>query len=109
MPSTRDSDAADLEAAIAAGVRRSRLGGADGGGAFAAPQPDETDVMGRWIETRGGVRADDTCGRIDWLVNEVLEEVAVSPEWGAWEVLGSRSSSVLNWISHLPLPSVFMS
>jgi len=60
-------------------------------------QPDETDVMGRWIETRGGVGADDTCGRIDWLVNEVLEEVAVSPEWGAWEVLFRDPSDGRYW------------
>lgn len=60
-------------------------------------QPDETDVMGRWIETRGGVRADDTCGRIERLVNEVLEEVAVSPEWGAWEVLYRDPSDGRYW------------
>jgi len=60
-------------------------------------QPDETDVLGHWIETRDGVRADDTCRRIDWLVKEVLEEVAVSPEWGAWEVLFRDPSDGRYW------------
>lgn len=60
-------------------------------------QPDETDVKGRWIATSGGVRADDTCRRIDWLVKEVLEELAASPEWGAWEVLYRDPSDGRYW------------
>jgi hypothetical protein len=43
------------------------------------------------------VRADDTCKRIDWLVNEALEEVAVSPEWGTWEVLYRDPSDGRYW------------
>jgi hypothetical protein len=53
--------------------------------------------MGRWIETSGGVRADDTYRRIDWLVKEVLEELAASPEWDAWEVLYRDPSDGRYW------------
>jgi hypothetical protein len=65
-------------------------------------QPDETDIMGRWIEIPGGVRPDDTCRRIDWLLKEVLEEVAVSPEWGAWEVLFRDPSDGRYWERTFP-------
>lgn len=50
-------------------------------------QPQETDLVGRWISIGPTVRADEACRRIEWLVKDVLEEVAVSPQWGAWETL----------------------
>lgn len=50
-------------------------------------QSRETDLVGTWISIGPAVRADETCRRIEWLVKEVLQEVAVSPQWGAWETL----------------------
>jgi hypothetical protein len=60
-------------------------------------QPHETDLVGEWIPERGTVHADDICRRIEWLVREVLEEVAVSPQWGAWETLFRDPSDGRYW------------
>lgn len=50
-------------------------------------QPHETDLVGQWIFVGGEVKGDEACNRIEWLVSEVLEEVAISKEDGAWETL----------------------
>ncbi|MFO1394052.1 MAG: Imm27 family immunity protein [Steroidobacteraceae bacterium] len=47
----------------------------------------ERDLVGAWIVSSEGFRADETCARIEWLVREVLQQVAVSPQWGAWQTL----------------------
>ena len=47
----------------------------------------ERELIGRWIPSTGGLQADDTAKRIEWLTAEILEKVADSPRWGAWETL----------------------
>ena len=49
--------------------------------------PTEHDLIGNWVVTERGVRGDDTTERIEWLTKNVLEKVADSPQWGAWETL----------------------
>jgi hypothetical protein len=49
--------------------------------------PAEHDLIGAWVPTEQGVRADDTAERIVWLTKNVLEKVADNPQWGAWETL----------------------
>ena len=50
-------------------------------------KPNENVLDGAWIGTAGSIARDDVCLRIDWLVEHVLEKVAVSPQWGDWESL----------------------
>lgn len=50
-------------------------------------QPNETELIGNWSVEEANVRADETCNRIEWLVSNVLEKIAISKDWGAWETL----------------------
>ena len=50
-------------------------------------QPAEKDLVGDWAPGDKGVQADETAKRIEWLTSSVLEKVADSPQWGAWETL----------------------
>ena len=47
----------------------------------------EVEIVGRWEESEGQLRADGACERIESLVNEYLIRVADSPTWGDWETL----------------------
>ena len=49
--------------------------------------PTEDDLIGNWVPAEGGLQADDTAKRIRWLTAHVLEKVADSPQYGAWEAL----------------------
>ena len=49
--------------------------------------PSETELAGNWVLSSGGVSADEVEGRIDWLINNHLIKIAVSPQSGAWETL----------------------
>jgi hypothetical protein len=44
-------------------------------------------LVGSWLETTSGVTRDETCKRIEWLVQHSLEHVADHPGSGAWESL----------------------
>ncbi|MGQ0622454.1 MAG: Imm27 family immunity protein [Panacagrimonas sp.] len=47
----------------------------------------EYDLVGDWILVGGRLQADELAQRIEWLISAVLEKVADSPQWGAWESL----------------------
>jgi hypothetical protein len=49
--------------------------------------PDETDLVGNWIQGSDGVVSDSVEKRINQLIADHLRKVAVSPESGGWEVL----------------------
>jgi Immunity protein 27 len=49
--------------------------------------PQETELVGKWIVQQGQVRGDATCERIHSLTSNHLRRVAVSKQWGAWETL----------------------
>jgi Immunity protein 27 len=48
---------------------------------------NEALLTGRWITDGPEARADAVCERIRWLTEQQLHKVAVSPQWGDWEVL----------------------
>jgi hypothetical protein len=48
---------------------------------------EETELVGRWVVEGAKSRADDVCRRIEHLTANVLQELAVSREHGAWETL----------------------
>lgn len=50
-------------------------------------RPSETTLVGNWIERAGKVVGDEACNRVNWLVERVLEEVAVSSQSGGWDTL----------------------
>ena len=47
----------------------------------------EVLINGTWIEKEGDVYGDEACKRIEWLTENVLEKLANSREFGAWETL----------------------
>jgi hypothetical protein len=47
-------------------------------------RPEETDLLGRWVVVNGKVVGDETTERIEWLVSNYLEKVAVK---GGWDTL----------------------
>jgi hypothetical protein len=49
--------------------------------------PDETELIGDWIVKGSNVVGDETQERISWLIGNVLEEMAISIPFGAWETL----------------------
>jgi hypothetical protein len=50
-------------------------------------QPYETELTGNWIVKDTNVEKAEVCNRIEWLITEVLEKIAISKQWGAWETL----------------------
>jgi hypothetical protein len=50
-------------------------------------QPSEKTLVGEWIVQGDKVRGDATCKRIEQLITVHLKQIAVSKEWGAWEML----------------------
>ena len=44
---------------------------------------NETKLIGEWVTSGTSVVADETCNRIEWLVKDILVEVAV----GNWQKL----------------------
>ena len=50
-------------------------------------RPDELELRDDWISDDSAVVPDAVCRRIEYLVENVLEKVAESPQWGSWEVV----------------------
>ena len=48
-------------------------------------QPDETDIVGQWLNTSGRIEGDSVCRRIEWLVSERLKRLGADAS--GWEVL----------------------
>jgi len=49
--------------------------------------PQETCLIGKWDFDGKEIAADQTCERVKWLTENVLEEIAVSKQYGVWETL----------------------
>ncbi len=47
----------------------------------------EFELIGQWIISNGKIKKDSICERIDWLIENQLIKVAVSKEFGDWEIL----------------------
>jgi hypothetical protein len=50
-------------------------------------RPEESELVGQWKFDGRETRGDDACERIESLTANVLEQVAVGIEYGAWETL----------------------
>jgi hypothetical protein len=50
-------------------------------------QPNETNLIGKWIAAGNTMKGDIVCERIEWLVKNHLKLIAHSKQWGAWETL----------------------
>jgi hypothetical protein len=61
---------------------------------------DETELIGSWIVANGKVVSDDTCRRIDWLINHEFKFV-VSDSSG-WERLYLHPKTGKYWELLLP-------
>jgi hypothetical protein len=48
-------------------------------------EPDETDLLGTWVDSKVRVTADAVTDRIEFLVSHCLEEIAVDTT--GWETL----------------------
>lgn len=49
---------------------------------------DEHKLIGKWVEAGDGrVVGDETCERVEVLVEKHLQELGVSPESGGWDTL----------------------
>ena len=49
--------------------------------------PEENEVLGTWTFDGQKMLADDACERIEKLTSQVLERLAFSKDYGAWETL----------------------
>ena len=47
----------------------------------------ETELTGKWVAKGGQLYRDEVCERIEFLIANYLEQVAMSEQWGAWETL----------------------
>jgi len=50
-------------------------------------QPEETDIVGKWIVENGKVHGDPTCQRIERLTSHHLRKIAIGRQSGGWETL----------------------
>lgn len=48
---------------------------------------NETYIKGNWVVDCEGTHNDDNAERINFLIENVLEEIAIHPEYGGWETL----------------------
>jgi hypothetical protein len=62
----------------------------------------ETELIGRWIVECGKVRGDVTCQRSHWLTTHHLRKIAVSKQWGAWEILFQDPDDERYWEQTYP-------
>jgi hypothetical protein len=49
--------------------------------------PDEVELTGHWTFDGTRMLADEVCARIERLTSQVLQKIAVSKDYGAWETL----------------------
>lgn len=64
--------------------------------------PDETLIEGQWLFDGKEVTGDEACERIKWLVENILEELAVSKQYGAWETLYKDQKDNRKWVHYYP-------
>jgi hypothetical protein len=65
-------------------------------------QPQETELIGKWILDGTQVHGDESCDRIKWLVENIFEKVGYSKEYGAWETLYRDPSDGRFWVKTYP-------
>jgi hypothetical protein len=65
-------------------------------------QPEETELIGKWILEDRKMRADDVCGRVEWLAAHHLRRIAISEEFGGWETLFQDPDDARFWERTFP-------
>jgi hypothetical protein len=60
-------------------------------------RPDETELVGEWLFDGKTARSDDVSARIKYLTTHVLQKLAVSRLYGAWETLFRDPSDGRLW------------
>lgn len=65
-------------------------------------QPNETELVGQWIESDGKVQADAVCHRIERLTGEILEVVQDHPKAGGWRRLFCDTADGRYWERYYP-------
>jgi len=63
-------------------------------------KPDETELIGSWVNVDGEVDGDENCQRIQFLINEKLERVG--KDWSGWEALFRDPSDGRYWLRTYP-------
>jgi hypothetical protein len=58
---------------------------------------NETILTGKWISVDGEVRGDESTERIKSLVKSYLKQIAISPKYGAWEILYQDPNDKRYW------------
>ena len=65
-------------------------------------KPNEVELVGEWINTGTGVDGDRTCERIDWLIENVLQQIGYHKENLAWETLYRDPQDGRFWVKTYP-------
>jgi hypothetical protein len=65
-------------------------------------QPEETDLIGEWISSSDGVRGNEACDRIEWLISDVLRYVGVDEKSGGWDKLYRDPDDGRYWLLTYP-------
>lgn len=58
-------------------------------------QPEETELIGKWVEQNDILLEDALCERIRWLLSNELREIATDPS--GWDVLYQDSNDGRYW------------
>jgi hypothetical protein len=64
--------------------------------------PDETEIIGNWIEVNGRVVGDAACERIEALTEHYLIKLGYSEESGGWETLFKDPNDKRLWMRTYP-------
>jgi hypothetical protein len=65
--------------------------------------PQEIELVGKWIAEKGQMHADTACKRIQWLTSNHLRKVAISKQSGGWETLFQDPDDGRYWEQTYPL------
>ena len=69
-------------------------------------QPQETELVGEWISGPAGVKGNEACDRIEWLVSGVLRYVGVDEKSGGWDKLYTDPDDGRYWLLTYPMSHV---
>lgn len=64
--------------------------------------PEESQLIGEWISGPEGVRGNEACDRIQWLVSGVLQYVGVDEKSGGWDKLYRDPGDGRYWLLTYP-------
>lgn len=65
-------------------------------------QPEETELIGEWVSGPHGVRGNEACDRIQWLIAGVIRYVGVDEKSGGWDKLYKDPDDGRYWLLSYP-------